>query len=377
MPVIETTISSTATGTYGLINDLIGQFKTIILNDPNVIIFSDNNPDAETARNLMYTVAGTNRYFKMLAYTGNVFDFGIWRNDINIWEPSWPLEYSSPYNHFFRYGVSADAFVSGANYPVTFVWGEKLHLLHGSVGDDGTNPVKQTIFWAMNVGDSTGWYMLSTAPNIQYIYRNILDAEECLMLIFGGFDLPLYGGSFIGIEARFHDHYPEHITVLNYYYGGFCVNIPDNLGTGIHHDNEGNSYFIDCDSSPTYLIKISSAEEYQEWSNYPGSFVKTSDYPYQCILYFSTTNKYYLVVSTSQFYHRYYLGTYRLSPITSGTNGKRYEYVSGQWSHVEDYNNIGTTDTMMDWETDAMQEANADTFTDIDMTTIYFAKTTP
>lgn len=101
---------------------------------------------------------------------------------------------------------------------------------------------------------------------------------------------------------------------------------------------------------------------YQDWANYPDSPVLTETYPYQAIINYGGSP--YLIVATLPLW---------ISGGKIATSGiMRYGmYVTTSWA-------MSGSDRINDpFPQNSIYEANSNIYTDVSLTTIHFAKTTP
>ena len=114
------------------------------------------------------------------------------------------------------------------------------------------------------------------------------------------------------------------------------------------------------------ILSLNLAGEYQKWSGYPDSPVKTSDYPYQ-VLYGSIEVGLYLVISPNSFY---------AYPLRSDANATRYMYDTENktWA-LNDTINAGNI--ILNAGGSTLIQRNNPVYTDDTLTVVNFAKTTP
>lgn len=235
MTIINTSISSTASGTYGISNDLIGQLKTILLNDSNITIISDNgDSDPEVARELIYTIAENPRNYRMLSYTTRRIIFGI----MNLTNTNWQ---SIP-NKSYTSSRTTLSFTSGLSYSVYFLYGTKSHVL--AIPNN-----RSYWFIALNTNDSDGWYLFNTGLYNTYSNKTNIFKSNSDDHIYG-YDARWYceflrdDGKFIGMTTRFlHFESENDYYILDYYYPGIYYQY-NTISEGVHHDTNGDSYLV-------------------------------------------------------------------------------------------------------------------------------------
>lgn len=181
MAIVNTSINAPTDGTYGLPNLIIGQLKTILLNDPNVSIVSDNDPTNTTQRILVYSIASQNHYMKFATTSGTQISISLLKNDGST-----------------AFGTQTWALSSSYSYDIKFLYNSKAHML--VITRSGT---VHLLFWALNIGDtSNGWYFRSpTSGSVQTCYVHANDNAAF-------FATPAYSvlddtGKLIGIRIRF------------------------------------------------------------------------------------------------------------------------------------------------------------------------------
>lgn len=178
MSKISTSISATTDGTYGMINSLIGQIKTQILNDTNVSVISDNNPDNTTARVLVYSVASQAHYFKVYAASGTTLGVAILAIDGST---------------VIRSSTSG-TISSGGSYNFHFVYNTKAHVWN-------LLTTTKLDLITINCGDAAGWYssVILATTGTQW-YRQDRDAYiTCVFKDYGY----LNSGALRGIPLGF------------------------------------------------------------------------------------------------------------------------------------------------------------------------------
>lgn len=209
MSKIDMTISATSDGTYGLINSLIGQIKAILLNDVNVSVLSDNNPDNTAARTLIYTVGGSLHPTKIYASSATALGFS-----------TLCVDGSTAIG-----GASVLTPSSGGGFSVKFLYSSKTHMLVFN------NDVLKTPIY-LDVGDTgNGWYVKPCGISTSTAALN--DSSDALMTIkntmYGNLDA---SGKFLGIPVRFKSG-----TVLSEYYNPYFY------GTSTEIISSGASFY--------------------------------------------------------------------------------------------------------------------------------------
>lgn len=209
MSKIDATISATTDGTYGLINSLIGQIKTILLNDSNVSVLSDNDPDNTVARTLIYTVGGSLHPTKIYASSATALGFS-----------TLCLDGSTAVVAAATYSPG-----SGAGLSVKFLYNAKIHMFVFN------NDILKTSLY-LNVGDTeNGWYVKPCGSSTSSIALNdSSDTQlEIKRIAYGNLD---YSGKFLGVPIRFKSG-----TVLSEYYNPYFY------GTSTEIISSGSSFF--------------------------------------------------------------------------------------------------------------------------------------
>lgn len=204
MAIVNTSINAPTDGTYGLPNSIIGKLKTILLNDTNVAIVSDNDPANTTKRVLVYSIASQNHNIKIEASSGTKIVYSLLKLDgsTTLESVSWTV--SNIYS-----------------YEVRFLYNTKAHFLVITNSSELC-----VLFWAVNCGDTeNGWYFRKpSSGHTGVCYFNASDAA-------GGFANPSYAtfdldGKFIGIPVRFRATYNYSKYYHTYMYGANIITSP-------------------------------------------------------------------------------------------------------------------------------------------------------
>lgn len=227
-------ISALSTADYACVNDLIGQFKAIILNDSNVTIISDNNPSSGTARVVVYQVGSIGHYAKV--YAGST---------VRIYTALLKLDNSTALGTP-SYVTIATAVACG----VRFLYNSKAHFLTYPSSIGPTNSPPSFIFF--DVGDPTGWYSQGgqTWGNAYDVaYKSNSDTAITV-------SSPCYAGLesgviFKGVPKRF--SIAGEISEYYHKYYWHCNNLP---AGGILTD--GANYYL-CYSAANYGILMKDA----------------------------------------------------------------------------------------------------------------------
>jgi hypothetical protein len=210
MSKIDTTVSAIKDGSYGMPNSIIGQIKTILLNDPNVSVVSDDDPGNTWGRVLIYSVAGQRHHFKIETASG----FSIGFNQLK-------LDGSTNLTE-----ASVKSVESGLPYSVRLLYNAKAHFFM-------YDSTENTSCVCLDCGDTTnGWYIKAFGSSS--VYCNSFDPEiEFYRPFYGSLD---NSGKFIGIPCRFSiggrltDYY------YDYFYGTYTE-----VGTGFRTSG-GHNY---------------------------------------------------------------------------------------------------------------------------------------
>jgi hypothetical protein len=150
MAILNTVISATTDGTYGMCNNLIGQIKTALLNDPNVSVISDNNPATNAeARTLVFTVAGQDHYMKITASASTTLAF-----------------YGMKLDHTTNADSGqAMSFTSTYPYTIRMLYSAKIHAFQ--IWQSTSTKVG---YLYINCDDPSGWYQVvgyaSSSPRV-------------------------------------------------------------------------------------------------------------------------------------------------------------------------------------------------------------------
>lgn len=234
MTIISTTVSSTASGTYGIPNDIIGQLKTLLLNDSNIIIMSDNgDSNPEVARELIFKHTYNNHPIHLLS-----------ENDHSFYIIIYNIANDDSYLNTYT-----DCFDSGVSYDVHFLYNDNVNTLFI---DDLSNSYLQMLYLNINTEDPDGWYiMLSPAYWDTFLKDNSDDYWSFIIwtpLTDLGFMLD---GRYYGFPIYFAEDYLENEYIYSYYYSYLIVNQNGLMPYGLHHDTNGDSWIV----GHTCLIK--------------------------------------------------------------------------------------------------------------------------
>lgn len=194
MSIVNTTVSATTDGTYGMPNSIVGQIKTILLNDSKVSVISDNEPNNTAMRVLVYSVASQAHYCKIAATSGTAVSFSTLK-----------LDGSTAITTAVSLTVT-----SGTAYSARLLYNSKAHAFAFN-----NFAIISTIY--LDVGDSTnGWYVK--------VFGNTAATTNCYNNADTTYTLkyPSYGaldetGNFVGAPCRF----VIGTTLSSYYYPYF------------------------------------------------------------------------------------------------------------------------------------------------------------
>lgn len=228
MSIINTTVGAITDGTYGMPNSIIGQLKTILLNDSNVTVISDNDPDNTTARVLVYSVASQSHYTKIASTSGAAITIYTLKLDGET-------ALSSPI---------AVTVSSGVSYAVRFLYNTKVHAFMFA------NIYALSIY--LNTGDPTGWYLkaIATGSNTTVYYNDSDVAGTLYNINYGKLD---DSGRFVGIPCRF----LQGSNIKNYYnpyFYGTATEISSSAGfftSGGYNFLVVNGSFVISDQIPS------------------------------------------------------------------------------------------------------------------------------
>jgi hypothetical protein len=213
MSKIDTMVSAITNGTYGMPNSIVGQIKTILLNDPNVSVVSDNDPDNTTMRVLIYSVASQGHHFKIATTSETLIGFSTLKLDCTT--------YLIP--------VANRSIVSDTSYSVRLLYNAKAHFFM-------MDATPETSCVCLDCGDATnGWYLKGFGSfGINNVFCNssnysMLPSYAC----YGSLD---NSGQFVGVPARF----SIGGRLTDYYYDYF-YGTSEEVGTGFYTSG-GHNY---------------------------------------------------------------------------------------------------------------------------------------
>lgn len=176
MSKVDTTMTATTDGTYGMVNNFIGQIKAQLVNDTQVSVISDNDPANTTARVLIYSIDSQAHYIKLTASASTKLKISILALD-----QATDLKY-------YEYTVA-----SGGNYTFQFLYNTKAHVWYF-----GTYYCSVV---AIDAGDSLGWYMIvniASSGNAWYVG----DRDGTITAVFPSYGA-LQNGSLAGVPVGF------------------------------------------------------------------------------------------------------------------------------------------------------------------------------
>jgi hypothetical protein len=196
MAIVNTSISAPKDGTYVLPNSIIGQLKTILQNDTNVAIISDNDPANTTMRVLVYSIASQNHYVKFATTSDTQITVYLLAIDGSTALASQTLPSLSTYS-----------------YTVRFLYNSKAHMIVITRASSVC-----LLFWAVDIGDASNGWCFKKPGNARddtcYVHANDKSAAYC-HVAYDAFD---QNGKFIGIPVRFNTsgNYLQHFHPYAY-----------------------------------------------------------------------------------------------------------------------------------------------------------------
>lgn len=180
MSIVNTNVSAITDGTYGMPNSIVGQIKTILLNDAKVSIVSDNQPDNTAMRVLVYSVASQAHYCKIAATSGTAVSFSTLKLD-----GSTAITTAVPFS-----------ITSGTGYPARLLYNSKVHAF-AFAGFATTSAIY------LDVGDSTnGWYV-KVFGNTAAATSSYNNTDTTYTLKYPNYGALDETGHFVGIPCRF------------------------------------------------------------------------------------------------------------------------------------------------------------------------------
>jgi len=231
MSIVNTTISATTDGTYGLTNNLIGQIKAIIDDDPNVTIESDNNPANSSIRVLVYSVANCGHRFSLESAAS-----------VKITAKILALDNATA----LQTKTTGSAYVSGTAYPIKLLYNNNFHALFFTHATDYPS------FLAFDTGDPAGWYQqygFNSWINTGYYNKAYLISSDTAIDV-SQLSYPyLVSGKLLAIPTRFYD-----VSGLYSYYNVNYYSSLALIASGVHQDSVGD-YYVSF-SAATYGITI-------------------------------------------------------------------------------------------------------------------------
>lgn len=231
MALIDATVSAITDGSYGMVNSIIGQIKTILLNDPNVTVISDNNPANSVARILIYQVGGSAHYFKVYASGTSVVSFILLK-----------IDGSTALGSSITRSIS-----SGISYVVRFLYNTDTHLLTIDTSASATSAPK---LFAFNAGDVAGWYHHYCAYDPSYVFPANSDTGLDVYMI--NYPFLESGGKFVGIPRRYGVGGVMNTYVHNYIWRSDAVGSTANA---ILTDTLGKKYLQYYNGNYSTLVK--------------------------------------------------------------------------------------------------------------------------
>lgn len=229
MAIVNTSINAPVDGTYGMPNSIIGQLKTILLNDTNVAIVSDNDPANTTQRVLVYSIDSQNHYVKIATTASTGITIYLLKIDGSTTLASIVWSLNSSYS-----------------YSIRFLYNAKAHFLTIT-----RSSLVNLIFWAVDIGDTTnGWYFRTPkdgASSVGY-FSSSDDA--------GTHDFPFYSalnysGKFVGIPVRFRLTYNLSEFYHLYMYGANSTTSPIGFLSDGTYTYLSDGYVVIADRVPS------------------------------------------------------------------------------------------------------------------------------